>query len=390
MTMHTPFRRVPSFGAFPAPSAPAPQRMAGQIDPDFRLRALAAQINVLDVLRYQAGISRDAIDIGPAVEYTQEIASRSGRPANGLYVPHAALLGANTRAMTVGTASAGGHTVATNLLASRMIDLLRPRSRVIGAGAMVLTGLQGNVAIPRQTAAASAYWVPENTDITAPSQPAVDQVTLTPKTVGAYTEISRKLLLQSSIGVADFVSSDLLAVLGLAVDAAAIAGTGGGQPTGLLSTSGVQSQTIAGAKPTWAEIVGMGTKIGIATDNAARAAFMVTSKTRGDLMQTEKSTGSGVYIWESDRLDNSDGTIGGLRAMVSNNLPMTLGTGSDEHALLCGIWSDLIIGMWGDVDLLLDPYSKSTSGALRITAFQDVDVAVRHADSFVKAQYAPA
>lgn len=372
-----------TYGAPPAPRHMAPEAN----DADKHLARLAGRINVLDVLRYQAGISRDAIDIGPAAEYSQEIARRSGRPANGLYLPHSALMGASNRALTVGTATAGGHTVATNLLASNMIDLLRPRSRVIRAGATVLTGLTGNVAIPRQTAAASAYWIAENDEITAPSQPAVDQVTLTPKTVGAYTELSRKLLLQSSVGIADFVSSDLLAVLALAVDSAALAGTGGGQPTGLLGTSGVQSQTIAGAKPTWAEVVGMGTKIGIATDNAGSAAFMVTSKTRGDLMQVEKATGSGVYVWDSQSLNDADGTVGGLRAMVSNNLPQTLGTGSNEHALLCGIWSDLIVGMWGNVDLLVDPYSKSTSGALRITAFQDVDVAVRHAESFCKAQY---
>lgn len=365
-------------------SRPALARQPGEADPDFHLRALGAQINVLDVLRYQAGIGRDSIDVGPAVEYSQEIARRSGRPANGIYMPHAAL---STRGLSVGTATAGGNTVATNLLSNSFIDMLRPRAKVLQAGAMTLEGLTGNVSIPRQTAASTAYWISEDEAITA-SQGAFDQVQMTPRTVGAFTNISRKLLLQSSIQVQDFVSSDLMATIGLAIDAACINGLGSAQPTGILQTTGVQTQTIAGAKPTWAEIVSMYTKC--AADSGEGVAFMVTSKTRADLQQVEKSSGSGVFVWDAPTVAGTDGSIGGTSAFVSNNLPQTLGAGTNQHALIAGVWSDLIIGLWGAVDLLVDPYSNATSGSLRITAFQDLDVCIRHPERFVKAQYAPA
>lgn len=360
------------------------ERIADEADADFHLRALGAQINVLDVLRYQAGIGRDSIDVGPAVEYSQEIARRSGRPANGIYMPHAAL---STRGLSVGTATAGGNTVATNLLSNSFIDMLRPRAKVLQAGAMTLEGLTGNVSIPRQTAASTAYWISEDEAITA-SQGAFDQVQMTPRTVGAFTNISRKLLLQSSIQVQDFVSSDLMATIGLAIDAACINGLGSAQPTGILQTTGVQTQTIAGAKPTWAEIVSMYTKC--AADSGEGVAFMVTSKTRADLQQVEKSSGSGVFVWDAPTVAGTDGSIGGTSAFVSNNLPQTLGAGTNQHALIAGVWSDLIIGLWGAVDLLVDPYSNATSGSLRITAFQDLDVCIRHPERFVKAQYAPA
>lgn len=360
------------------------ERIADEADADFHLRALGAQINVLDVLRYQAGIGRDSIDVGPAVEYSQEIARRSGRPANGIYMPHAAL---STRGLSVGTATAGGNTVATNLLSNSFIDMLRPRAKVLQAGAMTLEGLTGNVAIPRQTAASTAYWINEDEHIPA-SQGAFDQVQMTPRTAAAFTNISRKLLLQSSIQVQDFVSSDLMATIGLAIDAACINGLGSAQPTGILQTTGVQTQTIAGAKPTWAELVSMYTKC--AADSGEGVAFMVTSKTRADLQQVEKSSGSGVFVWDAPKEAGTDGSIGGTRAFVSNNLPQTLGAGTNQHALIAGVWSDLIIGLWGAVDLLVDPYSNATSGSLRITAFQDLDVCIRHPERFVKAQYAPA
>lgn len=353
---------------------------------DKHLARLAARVSVLDVLRHQAGISRDSIDVGAALEYSQEIGRRTGRPANGMYLPHTSLV---TRGLAVGTATAGGNTVATNLQAGEFIDILRPRTKVVQAGARVLTGLNGNVSIPRQTAGAAAYWVAEDDAITA-SQAAFDQVQMAPKTVAAWTDISRKLLLQSSVGVADFVSGDLVATIATAMDAACLNGLGSTQPTGILQAAGVQTQTIAGSAPTWPEIVGMHTKAAGDSWEEPSTAYLLTSKVKADLASREKTSGNGAYMWDPARTATENGAIGGVRALVTNNLPQNLGAGTNQHALICGVWSDLIIGLWGAVDLLADPYSNSTTGALRITAFQDLDVCIRHPERFVKAQYVPA
>lgn len=353
---------------------------------DKHLARLASQVNVLDVLRHQAGISRDSIDIGAASEYSAEIARRTGRPANGAYLPHTALL---TRGLTVGTATAGGNTVATNLLAGDFIDVLRPKAKVLQAGARVLTGLTGNVAIPRQTSAAAAYWIAEDGEPTE-SQPAFDQVAMTPRTAAAYTEISRKLLLQSSVGVQDFVSQDLITVIGLAMDAAAINGAGSAQPVGILNTSGILTQTIAGSAPTWAEVVGFETKVAAESADEPTCAYLTTPKVRGILRQTLPNTAAKDPIWQSPNGNGADGTVNGYRGFVSSNVPATLGAGTNEHAIVFGNFADLIIGLWGSVDLLLDPYSLSKSGGMRVTAFQDLDVAIRHPKSFCVGKFVPA
>lgn len=351
------------------------------------LERLASRVDVIDALRVMAGIENPHNpDLSPLSEFNREMERQTGRRANGVFVPHQALV---KRDLSVsGSPYAGAAAVATETLGGKFIEMLRPRSRVLDAGATVIGGLTGNVAIPRQTGTASAYWVTEGNAPTE-SQPAFDQIPMSPKTVGAFTDITRKLLLQSSVPMQNIVMGDLMAVIGEAIDRAALRGTGGAQPTGLWNTNGINPQTIAGPKPTWAEIVSMGTKVGLSTDNAGAAAYMITTAVRRDLMLTEKVANTGAMIYESDRL-GGDGTIGGMKALVSDTLPTNLGAGTNEHGIFCGIWSDLVIGLWGAVDLSLDPYTHSSSGGLRITAFQDVDIACRRPQSFCQASYAPA
>ena len=287
------------------------------------------------------------------------------------------------RDLTVGTATAGGHTVATDLLAADFITLLRNSMALEGMGARMLTDLNGNIAIPRQTGGATAYWVAESGSPTE-SQPAFDQVALTPKTVGAFTDISRKLLLQSSIDVEAFVRQDLATTLALAIDLAGINGSGSSnQPRGILNTSGIGSVPggTNGAAPTWEHIVALETAVAI--DNAALGAlgYLTNTKVRGKLKVTEKFSGTnGMPGWEA-----GDTPLNGYRAGVSNQVPsdLTKGTASGVcSAIIFGNFADLIMGMWGGLDLMIDPYTGSTSGTVRIVALQDVDVAVRHPESF--------
>jgi HK97 family phage major capsid protein len=308
-------------------------------------------------------------------ETSQELARQIGRKPTGVYVPVSAL----TRALTVGTGggSTGGKTVATNLLSDRFIDLLRNRSIVINAGATVLAGLEGNIAIPRQTSSATAYWVAESGAPTE-SQAAFDQVPLSPKTIAAYTDFSRKMILQSSLDISQFVASDLAAAIGLGIDLAAIAGTGlNNQPTGILNTSGVHELTLSGAVPTWANMISMHTLVSDANAASGPQAYAMAPGMVAKLSQTLKIAGvDSGYILEGDR---SKPTIGGMPVHVSNQLPAP---SASAHSMIFGNWSDLIIGQWGVLDLNVDPYTHATSGGVRIVAMQDVDIAVRHAESF--------
>ncbi len=309
------------------------------------------------------------------LDASRAAAEKSGKASRGIMVPSDVLFKALQRDLTVGTATAGGHTVATDLMAGSFIDLLRKRMVTQRLGARVLNGLVGNIAIPRHTGAATAYWVAESGAPTE-SQQAFDQVTMAPKTVGAYTDISRKLLIQSSIDVEALVRDDLAKVLGLEIDRVALYGTGSSnQPLGLKNVSGLNTKDFAAAAPTYAEIIGMETEV--AADNAdiGTLAYLVNARGRGALKTTEKASNTGMFIWEAGN------TVNGYRTEVSNQVE---GNGSTSEDYWFGNWDDLMIGFWSGLDLMVDPYTNSTSGTVRVVALQDVDTAVRHPESFCR------
>ena len=311
-------------------------------------------------------------------EVSDAAAKAMGKESRGLMVPAEVL----RRDLTVGTASAGGNTVATDLLAANFIDLLRNKAVVMGLGTQMLTGLQGNIAIPRATGGATGYWVAESGAPTE-SQQAFDQVTMSPKTLGAFTDISRKLLLQSSIDVETFVRNDLATVLALEIDRAAIHGSGSSnQPTGILATSGIGSVAggTNGAAPTWANIIGLETEV--AQDNAdlGSLSYLTNTKVRGKLKSTyTNSTYGEIPVF------GQDGRMNGYNAAITNQVSSALTKGSSSgvcSAIIFGNFADLIVGMWGSLDLMVDPYTASTSGTVRVVALQDLDIAVRHPESF--------
>lgn len=296
------------------------------------------------------------------IEVGKAAAQKYERSSNGIVIPNEVL----RRDLVVGTPTAGGNLVADELLAGSFIDLLRNRLALAQAGVTMLTGLQGNISIPRQTSAATAYWVGENTSPTE-SQQAIDQVNMTPKTVGAYVDYSRRLLLQSSIDVEGMIRSDLARVIALELDRAAIYGTGSSnQPLGLANTTGIGSQTIT-SFGTFAEYIGMETDVAAANADAGSLRYIINASARGALKSTEKAANTGMFVFE-------DGEINGYPAIVSNQL--------QNNDALFGDFSMLIMGMWSGLDLTVDPYAGATAGTVRVIALQDVDVAVKQPSAF--------
>jgi len=290
-----------------------------------------------------------------------------GRSAQGFFVPNEVVHA--KRDLNVGTNSAGGFTVATDLLAASFIEMLRNRSVVQRAGATVLNGLTGNVAIPKQSGAATAYWVAESGAPTE-SQQTLAQVTMSPKTVGAYTDFSRKLMIQSSIDIESMVRRDLATVIALAIDTAALYGTGANnQPTGIKLQSGINTKDFAATNPTFAELVAMESELAIDNADIGTMTYLFNPAQRGALKTTEKSsTSAGQFVWESGN------TVNGYRTETSAQV-----TAGD---VFFGNFADLLIGFFSGLDLMVDPYSNSTSGTVRVVALQDTDIAVRNAVSF--------
>ena len=337
------------------------------------LRLMNAVANPLD---------RQAVEAAAfELECSRAARQRTGRDGDGETIPVDLLRSDQRRDLVVGTPSDGGNLVANDLLSGSFIDMLRNQMSVMNAGATMLTDLNGNIAIPRQTGGATGYWVAENGEVTG-SAPTFDQVAMTPKTVGALVEYSRQFLLQSSIDAEVMVRTDIMLQLAIALDLAALNGAGsGGVPRGVLQTAGIGAVAggTNGAAPTWAHIVKLETEV--AADNAliGTLAYITNTKVRGKLKETEKFAGGGREIW-----GEGNQPLNGYPAIVSNQVPsnLTKGSGSNLSAIIFGNWADVIIGMWGGLDILLDPYTGSASGKKRIVAHQSVDVAVRHPQSF--------
>lgn len=299
-------------------------------------------------------------------ECSEAAAQRAGKVAQGIMVPSEVL----RRDLTVGTASGAGDLVGTDFRPGSFIELLRNRSALAGLGVTSLTGLTGNVAIPRQTAAATAYWVAESGSPTE-SQQTVDQVNLSPKTVGAFTDYSRRLMLQASIDVEQMIRQDLATALALEIDRVGLYGLGNvSQPLGIKLTTGINTEDFGAATPTYAEVVSMESKI--AADNAdiGAMAYLMNATMRGSLKTKDKGTDTGNYVFEPG------GTVNGYNAVVSNQV--------ESGDVFFAVWSQLIMAMWSGLDLTVDPYTHSTSGTIRVAALQDVDYAVRHPEGFCR------
>lgn len=299
------------------------------------------------------------------LEASEAAARAYGTTAQGIMVP-ADVLGSWKRDLNT---SDDNEIVATNLMAGDFIDVLRNSSSVMQAGARMMQGLVGNVDIPKKTAASTAGWISTEGGAASESEPTFGTVSLTPKTVGAFTDMTRRLILQSTPSVEALVRDDLTQAMALAIDAGALKGSGSsGQPTGIYSTSGINTDTFTGATPTWAEVVGLETLV--AEDNAllGNLAYIAPASLYGTLKTTAKATNQAIFAVDPD------GTMNGYRTIVSNQ--------ATAGYLLFGNFSDVLIGMWGGLDLTVDPYTASTTGTVRVVALQSVDVAVRHAVSF--------
>lgn len=301
-----------------------------------------------------------------------EVAQRAyGRTAQGILIPDDVL----SRAFNAGGAPntptgaiTGQNLVDTTYMAGSFIEMLRNRTTFMRL-ATVMGGLVGNVEIPKQTGGATAYWVGEGQDATE-GTPVIGQLDLSPNTVAAYTDITRRLLMQSTPDAEGIVRRDLANAIAQAIDKAGFYGTGtGNQPLGIANHSGINAVPFAGVQPTYAELVEMESQIAADNADVNQMAYVLNTVGRGAAKTTQKFTGGGDtgVIWEPG------GTLNGYRTEVTNQVA----TGD----VFFGNFADVIVGMWGGLDMTVDPYSLSKSGGLRIVVFQDVDVALRRVES---------
>ena len=342
----------------------------------------------------KAGLERAASDA---------VARQLGRESQGFFVPRDVL----TRASyATGAPATGGTLVGTELLAGSFVDVLRNKTRVIELGATMLSGLVGNVDIPRRTSATAASWVIEDQALTE-SEGTFDKLSLTPKTIGAYSRYSRNMLMQGTPDIEMLVRSDLAAVLALGIDAAAINGPGtAGTPLGILNAAGVGSVIggANGALVTFDHLIDLATTVAAANADSGSLAYLASPKVLGALSKSKASTGQ--YLWPTrgqagaenaapanavpggtGNTRMSDFSALGYPLAISNQAPDNLTKGTSVgicSAIIFGNWSDVIIGEWGVLEILPNPYDDAAykAGAVLIRAMQTIDVGIRHGASF--------
>ena len=296
------------------------------------------------------------------IEASEAAAAKLGRASRGITIPNEVF----RRDMQTSPDTAGGNLVATSL-SSDFISLLKNASVLAQTGSTILTGLSGNISIPRQGSQQTSYWVGEGSNVTE-SDITIEQVNMTPRTIGAMTDISRKLLIQSSLDVETLVRNSLASSVALEIDRAALYGLGSSsEPLGLHNTTGIATENVGNNDPSWADVVNMESDISVANALTGNLAYVTRANIAGAMKVKAKDSGSGLFV-------NDNGTVNGYPCYVSNQI--------EAGDIWFGNWSELILGYWSGLDLQVDPYTGGASGNVRVRVLQDVDVAVKHPASF--------
>lgn len=334
-----------------------------------------SEFSLLKVARALSDPTSRSAREAAAMEFraSEAAAERLGKQTDNFVIPADVLRQAvggdyNRAALSTSmTGGAGGHLVDTTLLTSSFIDLLRKRTTIMRLG-RVMGGLVGNVDIPKQIAGATGFWVGEGENV-GETGIGLGNVLLSPKTVGAYSDLTRRLLMQSSMDAEALVRSDLATALGQMLDLAGYYGPGTiNQPLGLTNYPGINAVEFVGVYPTYGELIDMETAIAMDNADVDSMRYVANAGFRGYAKQTAKfGPGTEARIWEPG------GTVNGYGCEITNQVA--------AGDVVMTNFQDFVIGLWGSLELNVDKAALALSGGLRLIVFQDTDFALRRAES---------
>lgn len=320
-------------------------------------------------------------------ELSDAVAKRLNRSAVGLFVPYdwqaqslQEMRPAEARALATSSNAAGGYTVPTNVMATDFITALTNRMVTAQAGATMLTDLVGNISIPKETTPLTPNWIAEGGNFTEGDQQFA-VVLMSPKTVTANVDLTRRLANQTSLAVEAFYRDSLTRTLARAIDKASIhGGDGSNEPTGILNTVGIGDVAggTNGAAPTFDHMLALENILALANADDGPLAYVTNGKGRNKLKGTPIVAGYPSKVWQNNQMN-------GYPAYASNQVRSNLTKGTSSgvcSAVVFGNWADLLVGMWGVLDLFIDPYTLRQDQIIRVSATQDADIALRHVESF--------
>ncbi len=335
------------------------------------------EFSMRNVIRSQ--LQGDTLDIRRELEVSQEIARRSGNNPEGMYVPYSIF----QRRVSVRevehrnlvTSGTGGNLVSTDHRGDMFIGALREQTVVNRAGAMTLTGLRGDIDIPKESTSLTVEWIGED-EATTKSDPTFGKVSMSPKTIAARSEVSRNMVLQSSPQIEELIRSMMAKDIAIDLDRVALRGTGGNEPTGVIGTVGTSSVDMS-AGVSWGLILSMIEELETAKEYGGNA-FMLSPTLKQALRSTARLPGT-----DSRFIMDGASSLADYQAYTTS---LTDENGSPyDLSIIFGNWSKLTIGIWGDgFDFLINPYESTafSKGNIQLRAMMSVDVAIRNASSF--------
>lgn len=336
-----------------------------------------------------AQLSHDWSKAGFEREMHDEIAARTGKQTDGFYVPDFAFRAGPMSAAATG--ASGSENVVDNFIPTihrgdMFVEALRANQVMSNLGVTYLSGLTNRIKMPKFSAGANAAFVEELGNVADQSQTDAG-VTLQPRTLGAYVDIGRIALKESIPALDRVVQDDLLRSLAERIEYYAINGSGSsGQPTGLIN-AGITSVDISAGTDvdalTWADVVALVKAVedNNAVVNRATQGWLSSPAVKAKLASTAK-VGSTDSVMLMDAPWNE---LYGYPIEFTANVLSTYDPGdggNDASALIFGDFSQLMVGLFGAPSILVDETTGGLAGTVRIIVHQDVDIALRHTESF--------
>ena len=340
----------------------------------------------------RAQVTGDWREAGFEREMHDEIARRTGKQAEGFYVPDFAFRAGPMS--TAATGASGSENVTDNFVPTihrgdMFIEALRAKQVMAALGVTYMGGLTNRIKMPKIATGAAAGFVEELGNV-ADQSPTDAAVTLQPRTLGAYADISRLLMKESVPAIDQVVQDDLLRSVADKIEYYAIQGSGSsGQPTGILNDGNVGNVDISAGTDvdalTWADITNIVKTVEDANGviNQATLGWLSNPKVKAKLANTSRVASTDSVMLMNDPWNS----IYGYRAEFTSNVPSDLDPGdggTDASAVIFGDFSQLIVGLFGAPSILIDETTGGLAGTVRIIIHQDVDIALRNAVSFAK------
>ena len=246
----------------------------------------------------------------------------------------------------------GEHVVVTDYL--NILEPLKAKNVLVNAGATYLTGLRGNLQIPSMTAE-NVYWEGE-IDETENGAGSFSHVNMAPRRLSAFIDISKQFLVQDTLGAENLIRKLLVEAINDKLEETILSddASSGSKPAGLFYN--VTPSEIAD----YSDLCDFESDLEDA-NFTGEMKYVLSPKAKAALRSMIKGTNATGMIMENDSVDGT---------------PVEVTTNIESGNFAYGDWSNLYIGQWGGIDLVVDNFTQATKGCVRlvINAFFDYKV----------------